>query len=91
MLPANHVGILDTHPVGCAGVQLKEATLATHYVPSHLLPQLESELQQLGTQASSRKAVQELLAGFEVGSTLLWTLCCARNRLAVTWAGSLHG
>ena len=87
----NHVGILDTHSVGCAGVQLKEATLATHYVPYHLLPELESELQQLGTQASSRKAVHELLAKCEVGSKLLWSPCCARNRLAVMCAGSLHG
>eukprot|EP00891_Asterochloris_glomerata_P008803 jgi/Astpho2/8803/Aster-05446 len=47
------------------GVQLREATLATHYMPSHLLPELESELQQLGTEASSRKAVHELLAKFE--------------------------
>ena len=58
---------LESHPVSSAGVQLKEATLATHYVPSHLLPELESELQQLGTRASSRKAVHELLAKFEVG------------------------
>ena len=78
-LPANHVGILEAHPVSSAGVQLREATLATHYMPSHLLPELESELQQLGTEASSRKAVHELLAKFEVGS-----LCCARHRLAVT-------
>ena len=81
---ANHVGILKTRLVGSAGVQLKEATLATHYVPSHLLPKLESELQQLGTRASSRTVVHELLTKFEVGS-----LCC--NRLAVTWAGSLCG
>ena len=63
-------GHLETHSVHSAGVQLKEATLATHYVPSHLLPELESELQQLGTRASSRKAVHELLAKFEVSS--LW-------------------
>ena len=71
LLADSQPGILETHPVVSAGVQLKEATLATHYVPSHLLPELESELQHLGTRASSRKAVHKLLAKFEVGSS-----CC---------------
>jgi 3-hydroxyisobutyryl-CoA hydrolase len=47
------------------GIALKEAGLATHYVPSHLLSDLEDAIADLGAQSSSRTAVHRLLTEFE--------------------------
>ena len=50
----------------CAGVPLKEATLATHYLPSRRLPELEQAIQDLGPKAAQHSAVHHLLNSFEV-------------------------
>lgn len=49
-----------------AGVQVKEAGLATHYLTSSQLPSLLEALERLGSEASSREAVGHLLHETEV-------------------------
>lgn len=49
-----------------SGVQLKEATLATHYVPSQCIPDLEAAIHDLGPKARDYTAVHKLLSSFEV-------------------------
>jgi hypothetical protein len=49
-----------------SGKEVKDAELATHYVPSRRLPQLEEALHSLGPRASSAQAVEQTLCSFEV-------------------------
>ncbi|KAK9814624.1 hypothetical protein WJX72_008922 [[Myrmecia] bisecta] len=47
------------------GVQLKEAQLATHYIPSEQLPAVEQRIQALGPAASKAASVADVLRSFE--------------------------
>ena len=49
-----------------AGIELKESTLATHYLPSSRLPELEQAIQGLGSKAAEHSAVHRLICSFEV-------------------------
>ena len=51
-----------------AGIQLKEATLATHYLPSQRLADLEAAIHDLGSKARDYGAIHRLLSSFEVQS-----------------------
>ncbi|KAL3135650.1 hypothetical protein ABBQ38_006131 [Trebouxia sp. C0009 RCD-2024] len=51
------------------GIQVKEATLATHYLPSHRLPELEQALHDLGPQAAHHSSVHTLLCSLEEKDT----------------------
>ena len=55
-----------------AGVQAKEAGLATHYLASSQLPSLLEALEGLGAEAGSREAVGHLLHEAEVRPRWLW-------------------
>ncbi len=48
------------------GIELKESTLATHYLPSSRLPELEEAIQGLGSKAGEHSAVHHLISSFEV-------------------------
>lgn len=50
----------------CAGIQVKEAGLATHFVESSYLPELLDQIDRLGAQAGSVEALEKLISGFEV-------------------------
>ncbi len=52
--------------VGGAGVELKRAGLATHFLPSAALPQLVAALQAGGAAHRNAAAVAATLASFEV-------------------------
>lgn len=49
-----------------AGYEVKEAQLATHFVPSERLPAIEEALHFLGAQARSPENIRSTLQSFEV-------------------------
>ncbi|KAL0044674.1 hypothetical protein WJX82_005007 [Trebouxia sp. C0006] len=51
------------------GIELKESTLATHYLPSSRLPELEEAIQGLGSKAGKHSAVHHLITSFEEKDT----------------------
>jgi len=54
------------------GIELKESTLATHYLPSSRLPELEEAIQGLGSKAGEHSAVHHLITSFEVSLLASW-------------------
>ena len=54
------------HVLRLVGIELKESTLATHYLPSSRLPELEEAIQGLGSKAGEHSAVHHLISSFEV-------------------------
>ena len=59
-------GIYLQYVVLLVGIQLKESTLATHYLPSSRLPELEEAIQGLGSKAGEHSAIHHLISSFEV-------------------------
>jgi hypothetical protein len=68
-LPATVTSLTITHnSLSCAcrtGVELKEAGLATHYLPSHALPHLLDQLHSLGPKARDLSVVNSILTEAE--------------------------
>jgi len=54
------------------GIELKESTLATHYLTSSRLPELEEAIQGLGSKAGEHSAVHHLISSFEVSLLRTW-------------------
>ena len=52
------------------GIEMKESTLATHYLPSHRLADLEQAIHDLGPKAAEHSAVHRVLSTFEVSNVL---------------------
>lgn len=50
----------------CPGIEMKQSTLATHYLPSHRLSELEQAIHELGPKAAEHSSVHRLLSSFEV-------------------------
>ena len=51
-----------------AGVQVLEAGLATHYVPSQSLKSLEDTLHSMGANAKDSGAIDKAITSIQVGS-----------------------
>ena len=57
---------------------MKESTLATHYLPSHRLSEVEQAIHDLGPKAAEHSSVHKLLSSFEVShstATMHYTSC----------------
>lgn len=65
MAPAVAVGREIDVSCFCSGVEVLEAQLATHYIPSALLPELEEAIVGLGAAASDKGRVAQLLGDFQ--------------------------
>jgi 3-hydroxyisobutyryl-CoA hydrolase len=63
----------------CAGDEVKQAGLATHYLPSFMMPEVRQRLQQLGPQAADLSVVDTALKALEVCSQ-------ARAFVQIIWA-----
>mmetsp|Transcript_33988 Transcript_33988/g.96290 ORF Transcript_33988/g.96290 Transcript_33988/m.96290 type:complete len:408 (-) Transcript_33988:387-1610(-) len=51
------------------GAQVKEIGIATHYVPSAAIPEIQAQLTQMGEAGRDRSEVDKLLRGFEEPAT----------------------
>lgn len=76
-----------------AGAEVKAAGVATHFVPSASLPEVEQALRALGPRVASCNVVDAALRSFEVrpaSITVIADKACARKHGVIAITGIVH-